>query len=119
MRTNPLVVGLFVLTLFFFNGVMAQDSIAKYKKSFNGKISRAADDLTESLNENDALKIARNYELLALGFIDKGDNPKAEEYLMKALTSYTKLNLANDRTRVVRILAKVQETQNKFIEVCT
>lgn len=105
-----------ILMLGFQSEILAQDTIvpqAKSKKAASVKISKAAADLTESLDSNDELKIAKNYEVLAQGFIDKEDFPRAEEYLKKALASYTKLNLSKDKTRVARNLAKVQESQKK------
>ncbi|SHI36579.1 Histidine kinase [Flavobacterium terrae] len=101
---------------FQFEMVAQQDSIVpkyKSKKAYPVKISKAADDLKESLDSNNELKIAKNYETLAKGFSNKQDFAKAEEYLKKALASYTKLNLNSDKTRVARSLAKVQESQNK------
>ena len=56
----------------------------------------------------------QNYEQLANEFLNKGDNAKAEEYLKKALSSYTKLNRIEDKTRVTRSIAKVQENQKNF-----
>lgn len=94
----------------------AQDTIVKKKKQSMSKISRSAEELKSSLDENDEDKIAKNYEDLAQGFIDKGDHPKAEIYLKKALVSYTKLKKPDDQARVVRNLAKVQELQNKIKE---
>ncbi len=96
--------------------MLAQDTIvpqSKSKKASSVKISKAADDLKESLDSNNELKIAKNYEALAKGFAEKEDFVHAEEYLKKALSSYTKLNLNKDKTRVARSLAKVQESQNK------
>lgn len=94
----------------------AQDTIVKKQQQKQSKISRSADELKKSFNLNDEDKIANNYENLAQGFIDKEDNVKAEEYLKKALASYTKLNKQDDKARVVRKLAKIQESQNKFKE---
>ncbi|UOK42973.1 MULTISPECIES: tetratricopeptide repeat-containing sensor histidine kinase [Flavobacterium] len=91
-----------------------QPSAVKSKKAASHKISKAADDLKESLDANDEVEIAKNYEKLADGFIEKGDNAKAEEYLKKALTTYTKLKRNRDQTRVTRSLAKVQESQKKI-----
>jgi tetratricopeptide (TPR) repeat protein len=95
---------------------LAQDTIKKKQVQSKSKINQAADELKKSLNENDEVKIAKNYEKIAEGFTEKGDNPKAEEYLKKALNSYTKLNRTNDKARVTRNLAKIQESQNKFKE---
>lgn len=86
------------------------------KKSGSKKMSKAVSDLEMALKENDEQKIAKNYEVLAKSFIDKGDYPKGEEYLKKALKSYTKLKLSEDIARVTRGLAQVQESQNKYGE---
>ncbi|ESU19880.1 putative regulator of cell autolysis [Flavobacterium cauense R2A-7] len=105
-----------ILMLGFSSEALAQDTIKpvmKSKKASVSKISKAADDLKESLNSNDELGIAKNYENLAQGFIDKEDYAKGEEYLKKALAGYLKLKRTEDRIRVTRALAKVQEAQNK------
>ena len=63
-----------ILMLGFQVKLLAQDSIvpqAKSKKANSVKISKVAADLKESLDANDELKIAKNYEVLAKGFIDK------------------------------------------------
>lgn len=106
-----------ILLLGFLTEVSAQDTIkpvSKSKKASVSKISKAADDLKESLDSNDELEIAKNYEKLADRFLEKGDNAKAEEYLKKALATYAKLKRNRDQTRVTRSLAKVQESQNKI-----
>lgn len=105
-----------ILMLGFSSEALAQDTIKpvmKSKKVSVSKISKAADDLKESLNSNDELGIAKNYENLAQGFIDKEEYAKGEEYLKKALAGYLKLKRTEDRIRVTRNLAKVQEAQNK------
>ena len=107
LSTQLIVLFVFVL---FSNGIVAQDTI---KKKFS-KSEKAAKDLKNSLNANDEFAIAKNYEALATTFIDNGDKVKAEEYLKKALSSYTKLNRNADKTRVSRVLAKIQESQNKI-----
>ena len=83
--------------------------VPKAEKSKQVKISKAAEDLSVSLDENDESKIAVNYEKLANEFLNNGDNAKAEEYFKRALNSYTKLKRTEDKTRVTRSLAKVQE----------
>jgi two-component system sensor histidine kinase YesM len=103
-----------LLLLLFPLGVVAQDSIAKKKAMPVSKMSKAVISLEKSLDKNDEGKIAENYEQLANEFLNKGDNAKAEEYFKKALTSYTKLKRVNDKTRVTRSLAKVQENQKNF-----
>ena len=96
--------------------VKAQDTIIKKMDQKKSKINSAASQLKNSLDVNDEVQIAKGYEALAKGFIDKGDQPKGEEYLKKALQSYTKLNRKNDVARVTRSLAKNQEVQNKISE---
>ncbi|MGH2666237.1 tetratricopeptide repeat-containing sensor histidine kinase [Flavobacterium sp.] len=96
------------------NQAMAQDTIVKSKKAAGAKMYKAADDLKKALDVDDEAEIAKNYEVLAQEFIEKEDYAKGEEYLKKALASYTKLNKKTDKTRVARKLAKAQESQNKF-----
>lgn len=92
----------------------SQDTIRKKAKPSKSKIALVSKDLEKSLSENNELNIARNYEKLAEEFATKNDNSKAEEYLKKALISYSKLNLDDDKTRITRRLAKTQESQSKF-----
>lgn len=95
--------------------VIAQDiPVKKSAPKSKAKISKTAEELSKSLDENDESKIAQNYEKLANEFLNKGDNAKAEEYFKRALNSYTKLKLIEDKTRVTRSLAKVQENQKNF-----
>ncbi len=96
-------------------GVTAQDSLAKKKAMPVSKMSKVSKELQKSLDVNDEAQIGQNYERLANEFLSKGDNAKAEEYYKKALTSYTKQNLAEDKIRVTRSIAKVQESQKKFV----
>lgn len=105
---------IFLLTLFTPTGAMAQDSLYKSKSMPVSKMSRVSNDLKKSLEVNDEAQIAQNYERLANEFLTKGDNAKAEEYFKKAITSYTKLKLIDDKTRVTRSLAKVQESQKDY-----
>jgi two-component system sensor histidine kinase YesM len=104
---------LFILLLLPF-GTMAQDSLSKSKSMPASKMSRVTNDLKKSLDNNNEAQIAQNYERLANEFLIKGDNAKAEEYFKKAITSYTKLKLVEDKTRVTRSLAKVQESQKDY-----
>lgn len=103
------------LLLFLFPAEMnaQQDTIVKKSPMQQQKISKKAKDLTEALDKNDDSQIAKNYEKLAQDFIDKGDNAKAEIYLKRALISYTRLKQNDDKARVARTLAKIQETQGK------
>jgi two-component system sensor histidine kinase YesM len=105
----------FLLTVLLFPfGAMAQDSLSKSKSMPASKMSRVTNDLKKSLDINDEAQIAKNYERLANEFLNKGDKAKAEEYFKKAITSYTKLKLVEDKTRVTRSLAKVQESQKDY-----
>lgn len=101
--------------LLFPQRAIAQEiPVQKSEKSKQFKISKTAEDLSVSLDENDESKIALNYEKLANEFLNNGDNAKAEEYYKRALNSYTKLKRTEDKTRVTRSLAKVQENQKNF-----
>lgn len=105
---------LFLVLLFPQQTIAQALPVQKSEKSKQVKISKAADDLSKSLDENDEAKIAQNYERLANEFLNNGDNAKAEEYFKRALNSYTKLKLTDDKTRVTRSLAKTQENQKNF-----
>jgi two-component system sensor histidine kinase YesM len=107
------VFSLFILLLLPFK-IAAQDTVSKKKAVRVSKMSKAVKSLEKSLDVNDEGEIAKNYENLANEFLNKGNNEKAEEYYKKALTSYTKLKLTEDKTRVTRSLAKVQENQKNF-----
>jgi two-component system sensor histidine kinase YesM len=104
---------LFTMLLLPF-GTMAQDSLSKSKSIPASKMSRVTYDLQKSLDVNDEAQIAKNYERVANEFLNKGDKAKAEEYFKKAIASYTKLKLVEDKTRVTRSLAKVQESQKDY-----
>jgi len=94
-------------------GVNAQDTTSK-KKDTPAELKRAANDLEKSLIENDNSKIARNYELLAQEFVDKDDLQKAEEYFFKALEIYNTAKYTSGRARVIRNIARVQESKDKL-----
>lgn len=101
-----------LLTLFLLpTGLKAQDT---KKKETQVELKKAANNLERSLIENDNSKIARNYELLAQELDDKDDLAKAEEYLFKTLEIYTASNNTVERARIIRKIAKVQESQNKL-----
>jgi tetratricopeptide (TPR) repeat protein len=94
----------------------AQDSIQpKYRQSKSKRVNAEAQKLEYSLKKNDEGAIAKSYENLAQGFLDKNDYAKAEEYFKKALAVYTKTKSNEDIARVTRSLAKVQESQNKLV----
>jgi two-component system sensor histidine kinase YesM len=114
MRFIVFVVPFCISMLLFPYETAAQDSVRKASKSAEYKINSAAKELQKSLKKNDDSGIAKNYEILAQRFIDKGDFPKGEEYLKKALMIYTRQNKDDDRARVSRNIAKVQESQNNL-----
>ncbi|WP_317174772.1 histidine kinase [Flavobacterium sp. HJJ] len=121
MKHNLLIVfALLFLAFLFPHEIIAQSApIEKIEKKNSSRISKAkisitAEELSKSLDENNESNIASNYEKLANEFLGKGDNAKAEEYFKKALASYTKLKLTDDKTRVTRSLAKVQESQKDY-----
>nr|WP_306801513.1 histidine kinase [Flavobacterium sp. H4147] len=109
-----IVFSLLFLAFLFPQEITAQSLPEKSVPKSKAKISKTAEELSKSLDENDEAKIAFNYEKLANDFLSKGDNAKAEEYFKRALNSYTKLKLTEDKTRVTRSLAKVQEDQKNF-----
>lgn len=104
----------FMVILLFPIMVMAQDSVSKSKAVPVSKMSKVSNDLKKSLEVNDEVKIAQNYERLATEFLNKGDLVRAEDYYKRAITSYTKLKLVDDKTRVIRSLAKVQESRKDY-----
>ncbi|PZR19090.1 MAG: regulator of cell autolysis [Flavobacterium psychrophilum] len=112
MRFTAILPLLFVLFLAP-AGLKAQDSVPK-KPQTSPEIKKAVTNLEKSLIENDNLKIAYNYEILAKGFSDKDDLPKAEEFLLKALDIYNAANNNVGKARSMRSIAKVQELQNKI-----
>nr|WP_228520534.1 histidine kinase [Flavobacterium sp. CSZ] len=105
---------LYAVLLFPQQTIAQEIPVPKAEKSKQVKISKAAEDLSVSLDENNESKIAVNYEKLANEFLNNGDNAKAEEYFKRALNSYTKLKRTEDKIRVTRSLAKVQESQKNF-----
>ncbi|WP_300488599.1 histidine kinase [Flavobacterium sp.] len=94
--------------------IAQQITTEKASKSVSGKLSKAAEELAKSLDANDEVKIAVSYEKLAQEFIDADDPVKGEEYLKKALESFTRLKRKEDIARVTRNLARTQESQNKY-----
>jgi tetratricopeptide (TPR) repeat protein len=95
---------------------MGQDTIKKKKANFESKRIKKSDEIKMAFDLNDEESIAKNYESLAEEFYSKKNESKAEEYYQKALTSYRKLKRKEDIARVVRSLAKIQESQKKYIQ---
>ena len=67
--------------------VKAQDTIVQTKEQKKSKINQAATQLKKSLDVNDEVQIAKGYEALAKGFMDKGDVAKSEEYSILCLNT--------------------------------
>lgn len=109
-----ILIGLGVGLLIPQQAIAQQINTEKASKSVSGKLSKAADELAKSLDANDEVKIAVSYEKLAQEFIDADDPVKGEEYLKKALESFTRLKRKEDIARVTRNLARTQESQNKY-----
>lgn len=112
MRYNAQLLPLLLMFLASL-GLQAQINTRK-KQETPTEIKKAATKLEKSLSENDNPQIARDYEFLAQELADKNDPAKAEEYLFKALEVYTAATDGTGRARVLRNIAKVQESQNKL-----
>lgn len=79
-------------------------------------VGPAGEKVIESLENNEERELADSYEALAKKFQGSGNYKKAEEYFKKALASFKKLKSKDDIARVARLLAKVQEKQQKTTE---
>jgi len=113
MRRLTAILPLLFIMLFTPAGLKAQQTVPQ-KKEAPAELKKAANNLEKSLIENDDSKIVRNYELLAQEFADKDDLNKAEEYLFKALDIYTTAKNTAGRARVIRNIARVQESKDKL-----
>jgi tetratricopeptide (TPR) repeat protein len=109
MRQVTAILFLLLTSLFISNGLQAQGTTSK-----PAEIKKTTTNLEKSLLENNNFKIARNYELLAQEFTDKGDFAKASENLNKALELYTSTQNNTGRSRIIRNIAQLQESQNKL-----
>lgn len=112
MRENKVLYVTFLMFLLALS-VRGQDSIKK--KTTKAVFSNSVKKLEQSIDANDAYKTAKNYEELALVYEKKGDLAKAEEFYKKAEQGFVKLNKVEDKIRVTRSIAQVQEKQNKTI----
>jgi two-component system sensor histidine kinase YesM len=113
MRRFTAILLLLPLLLLLPAGTKAQ-GVAPQKKETPAELKNAANNLEKSLIENDDSKIARNYEALAQEFADKDELNKAEEYLFKALEIYTTAKNTAARARLIRNIARVQESKDKL-----
>ncbi|WP_447635680.1 tetratricopeptide repeat-containing sensor histidine kinase [Flavobacterium microcysteis] len=106
----------FFLLLFGMKAAMAQDTIKKKSKQSPKEynLNQAASELKKSLSEDENdLQTAQKYEALAKQLTAKGQYAKAEEYLKKARDIYAKRNKKKEAAVTNRVIAKVQESQNK------
>ena len=115
MRKLNLKIAVFMVLLFGFQSLMAQDTIKKkILPTKTNSVSKKAVELKDALsNDESDLKIAQRYEALSKQLSAKGDYAKAEEYLKKAKDIYAKLNKKKEVANVSRNLGKIQESQNK------
>lgn len=104
---------LFLLSGFGYTA-LAQDSVYNNKKGGYYKVKKSAEDLKVSLAADDEAKTAQQYETLSEALAEKGDYPRAEGYLQKALEIYTRLNKKKEAAQTQRSLAKLQESQQKI-----
>ena len=73
------------------------------------KISKKAKKIVSSLESENEVETAKNYEEVGNTFVSKNETKKAELYLKKALDIYTKLKMKEDISRVSRTLGKLSE----------
>lgn len=115
MKKLNLKIAIFLVMLFGFQSLMAQDTIKKkIPPTKTNSVSKKAVELKEALSKDESdLQIAQRYEALAKQLSAKGDYAKAEEYLKKAKDIYAKLNKNKEVATVSRNIGKTQESQNK------
>lgn len=115
MKKLNLKIAIFLVMLFGFQSLMAQDTIKKkILPTKTNSVSKKAVELKEALSKDESdLQIAQRYEALAKQLSAKGDYAKAEEYLKKAKDIYAKLNKKAQVANVSRNIGKSQEYQNK------
>lgn len=105
------VILLFLLC--FFQDIKAQET-APVKKEAQTELKKATNNLEKALIENDDIKIAQNYEIVAQEFAEKEDYPKAGQYLFKALAIYTSVKDTIAMARVMRKIAQIQELRKQW-----
>jgi len=118
MKKINLKIAAFLVLLFGFQSLMAQDTIKKKViPTKSTSVSKKAVELKEALSKDESdLQIAQRYEALAKQLYAKGDYAKAEEYLKKAKDIYAKRNKKKEVATVSRNIGKSQESQNKTSE---
>lgn len=115
MKKINFKIAIFLVMLFGFQSLMAQDTIKKkILPTKTNSVSKKAVELKDALSKDESdLQIAQRYEALAKQLSAKGDYAKAEEYLKKAKDIYAKLNKKKEVANVSRSIGKSQESQNK------
>lgn len=115
MKKLNLKFAIFLVLLFGFQSLSAQDTIKKkILPTKTNSVSKKAVELKDALSKDESdLQIAQRYEALAKQLSAKGDYAKAEEYLKKAKDIYAKLNKTKEVASVSRSIGKTQESQNK------
>ncbi|WP_146746593.1 tetratricopeptide repeat-containing sensor histidine kinase [Sinomicrobium soli] len=78
--------------------------------------ARKAEQLRQSLSENDLTTAATLYEELAESLAEQGEYGKAENYFNSALKIYTRQKNSVKTASVARSLAQVLEQQEKYAE---
>ena len=91
----------------------SQDTI---KKKLSTPMRDKAVKLEQSLSKSDMKEAAKNYEALGKEFMQNGDDAKAESYFKSALDLYKKQKNKSKISSVNRLIAQVQENQNKLSE---
>jgi two-component system, sensor histidine kinase YesM len=89
-----------------------QNAPIENTKKYQGKANKIED----AYKQNDDYEIAKSYESLADDLYKSGDVGKAEAYYRKAEPIYEKLGKKDDLTRILRSLARTQESQKRGLE---
>ena len=106
---------LYLLTIICFKNTWSQDSVRiPNMKTKKINVSAAAKKLNVAFAENNEIEIAKNYEIIAADFDQKGNKIKAEEYLKKAQAIYIRRKENENIKLVSRSLAKNQESQKDY-----
>jgi two-component system, sensor histidine kinase YesM len=97
------------------NYVAGQDTLYNKGTASKKKLSEKAEDLERSIkSKENPIETARNYEKIAFEFSSKNNKVKAIEYFEKAKTIYEKINDKKELSRVIREIAKLQESQQQY-----
>lgn len=95
-------------TIVIYAQVDQEKEVEPSKKS-SLEVSKKAKKIVSSLESENEVETAKNYEEVGKTFLDKNEIKKAETYFVKALEIFKKLNLNDDVARVSRNLGKIAE----------